>query len=1270
MGRMTHVPGALTRWGLGVCALLAVLVALYASLGRVLVPLVAEYRSDLEAKVAEAAGVPVHIGALQGQWARLSPIITLRDVQVGEGKAALRVDDIKVVPDLWASLKAREVRLANLQISGVQLIVREDQNGKWTLQDVPKRDDAPLDPEQMLKQLRQLGRVDLFDSQVTLHPWQREPLTLTYVELGLKAGSRRQRLELQATLPDGQRLSAVVHSQAQAERWRQGALQGYLHLPQADWAAWLPPRLLADWKAQTLTAGGEMWLRWGEEKLQEAVVRLGAPHLQGAYQGRKPISLKDVSVAAWLQRTDQGLQVQVDSLAAQIGDTAWQSRLKLQQSQGDTAQQETWQVQADRVDLTPLTAVIDALAPLPEQAMKAVDALQVTGALRNLRLDLRPHAEGDQRLQFAANLDKIGFDAYHGAPAAGNVSGSISGDLGHGELRLDSEAFMLHLYPIFDKPWHYQQANARLTWALNKQGFTLVAPYLKVKGEEGNIAGDFLIRLFLEPGHEDYMDLRVGLTDGDGRYTAKYLPAVLSDEVDHWLRSAIVKGDVDEGYFQYQGSLHHDAPAHARNISLFFDVRNAVLDFQPGWPALKDVDGKVYIDDAGVRVVAERGRMLDTQLSQVKVNIPHAAPGQHSHLLVEGKVDGKLADGVKILKEAPIGAQSVFAGWEGQGPLTGKVTLDIPLAKGQTPKVLVDFATREASLKIASPQLQLSQLTGDFTFDLAKGLSGRDIRFRAFDRPVTAQISALGQGGQMQTRIDATGQVALNTLTHWLQFKQALPLAGELPYQLQVNLGSRGNDLIVNSSLKGLQIDLPVPFGKAASTVRNSRFSLSLDGAERRMDARYADLAQLAYVAPAERLTQGRGELLLGSGQATPPAGQGLRLRGRLESLDVDAWQQQAGQFAGDDPGGGARQVLQSADLSIGQIKASGMTLNQAVVRLTRSGGAWDLRLDSREVIGDARLPDAKAAPLVVRLQTLRLPPADPGQADDAKGADPLAKNDPRKTPALDLTIDKLYRGDDLYGRVALKLRPNAKGLAVNDIDVDMKGLQANGSAAWEGAPGATNSSYRGRVSGKNLADILQAWGFAPSVTSRDFHVDIDARWPGSPAWVGLDRVSGSLDASMRDGQFKEVEGGAQALRVFGLLNFNALGRRLRLDFSDLFGKGLAYDRVKGLLAVSRGIYVTREPILMTGPSSDIEIDGTLDMVRERVAANVNVSLPVTNNLPLAALIVGAPAIGGALFIVDRLLGDRVSRFASVNYSVEGPYKEPKITFVKPFERK
>jgi len=70
-----------------------------------------------------------------------------------------------------------------------------------------------------------------------------------------------------------------------------------------------------------------------------------------------------------------------------------------------------------------------------------------------------------------------------------------------------------------------------------------------------------------------------------------------------------------------------------------------------------------------------------------------------------------------------------------------------------------------------------------------------------------------------------------------------------------------------------------------------------------------------------------------------------------------------------------------------------------------------------------------------------------------------------------------------------------------------------------------------------------------------------------------------------------------------------------------------------------------------------------------RLVRFLRVAAPVGLIVGVAALIVGAPAVGGALFLVDRLIGDRVSRFASVHYRVEGPWKEPRITFVKPFEK-
>ncbi|MEB0026916.1 YhdP family protein [Pseudomonas sp. MH9.2] len=1269
MERLTRFLAALTRWSLGVCALGLVLTALYVSLGRQLVPLVAEYRGEVETEARAALNMPLSIGSLEGRWHGFTPTLLAHDVMVGEGASALRLDNVRAVPDIWASLLAREVRIAHLEFNGLQLSLKEDKDGHWALQGLPVKGDKPFDPEQLLTQMQAVAELSLLDSQITFQPYEQAPSTLTYVSFSLRTGSSSQRLDARMTLPDGQPMALNLRSRVQAENWRDGEADVYLSLPQSDWARWLPASLTRQWTVSTLKAGGEFWLTWGKGTLQSAVARVNAPLLKGVYAARKATKIDNLALNAWFQRSNSGFSLSLESLAMNLGDKRWESRIQLKQQDATPDVEELWHVQADRLDLTPITPILDSLAPLPDALMTVLDNLKVTGGLRNVLLDYRPQAEGDKRLSFAANLDKVGFNAYHGAPAAGNVSGSISGDLGQGELRLATDDFMLHLYPIFTHPWQYRKANARLTWKLDEQGFTLIAPYIQVVGDEGKIASDFLIRLHFDSTQEDYMDLRVGMVEGDGRYTAKYLPAVLSPALDGWLRTAILGGAVDQGFFQYQGSLRSDATAAARSISLFFKVHDASLAFQPGWPQLNGVDGDVFVEDSGVRIKASKGRLLDTQVSNVQVNIPHVTNGQVSHLLVDGDFVGGLGDGLKILQEAPIGTADMFAGWQGDGSLQGKLKLDIPLAKGEGQKIAVDFNTAAARLKLSEPPLELTQLKGAFRFDNAKGLSGSGIRAQAFERPITAQIYAEGKPGAITTRVVANGQVALKKLTDWLGDTQPLPVSGDLPYQVQITLDGADSQLRVNSNLKGLAVDLPAPFGKTADDVRESEFRMTLRGADRRYWATYDALANLAFVAPGGNIAEGRGELFLGTDAAVLPDPKGLRVRGALSELDIAPWKTIVERYAGNDPGGSAKQLLRSANLQIGKLNALGTTLDQVDVQLNRKDASWSLAVDSALLKGTASLPDAKAAPIGIDLLYVRLPAPDPNAAAVENGKDPLVDVDPRQIPAMDIKVSQLFQGDQLIGAWSLKTRPTAAGVRLSDLSMGLKGMLLQGDGGWEGAPGSTSSWYKGRVGGKNIADVLKAWGFAPTVTSDTFELNADGRWPGSPAWIGIKRYSGSLDATLRSGQFVEVEGGAQALRVFGLLNFNSIGRRLRLDFSDLLGKGLSYDRVKGLLVSSDGVYVTRNPITLTGPSSNIELEGTLDMVNDRVDAKLLVTLPVTNNLPIAALLVGAPAIGGALFLVDKLLGDRVARFASVQYRVEGPWKEPKITFDKPFEK-
>lgn len=298
MGRLPRLVATLTRWGLSLCALVLVLAALYVSLGRQLTPLVAEYRVDVETRASSALGMPLSIGSLEGSWSRFAPVFLAHDVMVGEGSSAVRLDRVRVVPDLWESLLARQVRIAHLEVDGLQFMLRQDKEGNWSVQGLPVRNDSPFDPGQVLEQMQMVSHLSLLDSQVTVQPFDAAPLTLTYVNLSLATGSYHQRLDARLTLPDGQPFALNVRSRIQASQWKDGEADVYASLPQSDWAKWLPKSLTREWTLSKLQAGGELWMSWGKGTVQSATARLNAPHVKGVYAGRKPSTVDNLALNA------------------------------------------------------------------------------------------------------------------------------------------------------------------------------------------------------------------------------------------------------------------------------------------------------------------------------------------------------------------------------------------------------------------------------------------------------------------------------------------------------------------------------------------------------------------------------------------------------------------------------------------------------------------------------------------------------------------------------------------------------------------------------------------------------------------------------------------------------------------------------------------------------------------------------------------------------------------------------------------------------------
>ncbi len=1242
------------------CGLL--LTALTVSVGRALLPLAAEYRSELERELAIRLGQPVLIGRLGGRWQGLAPELWVEDVQIGGEQGALHLDHLRLVPDLPASLLARQLRVALIEASGLQLALQEQADGRWLPRGLALPvSDAGTAPELTPEALSGwLQRLVVLDSRLTLEDSHGEVHSLNYLGLTLSGSGRTRRLDARVLLPDGEPVMAHASLQLGAD-WAATRVSAYLALPQSQWHDWLAGRLPAGWQLPQLQGGGELWLEWADTALQRAALRLHLPQLAlDTPWLPQRLQLSEIDLSAWLQRSGEGWQLRISDLGLLGGEARiapGQLQLHYSPAGVQGRAQPRVELQAEHLELAPVSALLTRLAALPPVAQEVIDTLALHGRLEDVQASFSPQPGGLPQLDYRMRVERLGFAAWHGVPAAANISGSLSGSLQGGELRLDSRDFMLHLAQLFPEPWHYREAHASLQWRLDQESFRLYSPLMQVSGDEGELAGNMLLQIFLDHRKPDQLQLQVGLRNGPAELAGRYFPSRapgFDPALDAWLRAAIGSGQVDRGLFLWNGSLHRDARATDHELALYFGVRDVELAYQAGWPALQHLEGEVRVDGRGVRIQAPTARLQDAQLSNLQAEVALGS-GKPPRLQVQGDIAADLATTLQVLQDSPLAAQLPFAGWQGQGALQGRLRLGIPLAAGAPAlRVETDFSSTDAVLTIPEPALEIRELAGRFRFDTASGFSAREMRARVLGERVRGSATATGRPGAPATRLDLQGSVAVERLVRWLDADpRQIPVSGRLPYRLQLQLGAGRNRLQLQSDLQGVNIDLPPPFGKPAAEARAASWRMGLGTGEQRYSLRYGELGRLFLAAQPGQLLAGRGELWLGEGSPRLPRQAGLRVRGRLAHFDWAIWQDwwRTRPAAADAAGLGV--LLRELQVQIQQLQLGSLQLQDTAVGLRPQQDGWLLSLDNRLLAGSIGLPASGA--LQVKLERVHLP----GSAGSAAaGSDPLSAIDPSSLPAMDVQVADVQYDSRQLGRWSFRARPHEGGMRFDQLALELAGMRASGVLDWHS--GSTH--FDGRIEGERLEEVLQNWGGAPGITSRSFLLGARGRWPGSPAQAGLQHFTGSLLLRADDGQIVEGAAGTRALRLFGILNLDAIRRRLRLDFSDLFGKGLAYDSIHGRLDGIDGIFLTGEPLVLDGPSTRLELDGQLDMASDRVAARLAVTLPISNNLPLAALLAGAAPVAGALLIVDRLVGERLSKVASVTYQVDGPWQDPQIS--------
>src|SRR5690606_15852033 len=95
---------------------------------------------------------------------------------------------------------------------------------------------------------------------------------------------------------------------------------------------------------------------------------------------------------------------------------------------------------------------------------------------------------------------------------------------------------------------------------------------------------------------------------------------------------------------------------------------------------------------------------------------------------------------------------------------------------------------------------------------------------------------------------------------------------------------------------------------------------------------------------------------------------------------------------------------------------------------------------------------------------------------------------------------------------------------------------------------------------------------------------------------------------------------------------------------------------------------VFEEPLVVTTPSSGMQMAGTIDLRRERLDTRLVATIPVAGNVTFyAALAAGLPAAVG-IYLVSKLFKKQVDQASSVSYTIKGSWDEPKMRFDRLFE--
>ena len=1266
-----------THWTLHSMLGVAIAVGLLFAVTYLWLPTLAERKGEIESYLSSTAGNPVAFGTLDTFWDGLNPGVRVQDFRMDSastGRPAIRLKEVRLSLAWWPLLTGR-IAINSLVLVEPNLAVERRADGRLRVSGietaaVPAAGDT--DFFKLLLAQNELviegGELLWVDRAAGAEP---DRLSVRGVALRLRNNGDRHRLDFRADFPRDLCAECRVSADVRGDPGdKASAWHGEIGVEARALSTRGLPRVLRERLPAGLDGRFDMKLvsRWRAARPEKIEGRVAVSGLTLPGEPR-PLAIQALDTALDWQGDAESWRLDLKRLRLGLTRAPWPAgRLHLD------VRPERVRLEVEHVDVADLAAFAITL-PREHAPFGWLRATQPAGSLNRLRLELSGPVAAPTSYNVDGELRAIRFAAHERLPGVRGLSGQLSLSGEGGEFRLDSGDLEIALPNLLREPLALQHLESRIRWRQNPDDWFVQAQDIVMNARDGRARGDVELRLPNDKTLSPVLKLRADFHDGDGSHTARYIPLILPEGLRTFLARAVVAGRVTDGHVLFHGALRNFP---FRDGEGRFEVRahvsGGVLEYLPGWAPIRDIDADLYFTGVNMLITATHGRIRSLDVGRVAVGIDDFMAPEGAVVTAQARITGALQETLGVLADSktPRFVALVPAGAVASGD--GILTLDlhIPARAPQKSGIAGSYLFLNNNLEFPFRAIRAENIQGGMEFNEAGLRTGKlDARLLGGDTVFEALPGATPADA---ARIEARGTITQTGLTQVFGPALSPYLIGQAPWQARVLPGRAGTTLRFESDLSGLELRLPAPLAKAQGeplmlVVDSSPADAGMQVFDVRAGKRVR--GKLAFRHEASGFTFARGRIGIGE-TATPLPGAeaGLHLSARLPALDTDRWWLVLRQNLNDDRASGWLDVVSRVSAEIEALETFGRGFGRLSLDIGKTDGNWQGRVRGDAITGQIAItPPAASLPLVMgnvavpgrpaihlNLEKLLLPSAR-SAGDDA----PL---DPRNLPPLHIQSQSFTFAGLNLGELEFSALPVTHGWKIASLKLTRPESNLTASGLWEIDSRAQHTSrLDASLTSADLGTLLETLGYAGEVVGGKLTVQSNWSWPGAPGAFQLAKTDGDLTFTLNKGRIPKVRPGAG--RLLGALDLQSITRYLTLDFSNVFAKGLTFDRIRGRVAVEKGNAYTRNLDVRT-PGAGLDLSGRIGLAARDLDLEIGVTPHLMEELALTGGLIGGPIVGAAVVVLHSLIKKPFEKSTRINYTVKGGWDDPSVTRVTP----